>query len=252
MGSLEGRSALITGGSSGIGLATAQLLLEEGAMVTISGRSEERLRDAAEEIASNGRIRTVRGDVASADDAARMVEAAVEHGAGLDYLFCNAGVPGVAPIEDLTEELWDRVLNVNLKGTYLVIRAAVPHLKARGAAAIVTMGSEAGITGQPELAAYCASKGGIVNLTRALALELIPHGIRVNCLCPGATKTPMAEEEANMAPDPAAVWKMWEHWAPADRWADACEQAKAVLYLMRDATFMVGGVLVSDGGFTAR
>jgi NAD(P)-dependent dehydrogenase (short-subunit alcohol dehydrogenase family) len=251
MGTLDGRSALITGGSSGIGLASAELLLEEGAAVTITGRDHERLTRAVGDLSSHGSVRAVRGDVASESDAARMVRAAAEHGDGLDYVFCNAGIPGVAPIEDLTEELWDRVLDVNLKGTYLVIRAAVPHLKGRESSAIVTMGSEAGITGQPNLAAYCASKGAVVNMTRALALELIPHGIRVNCLCPGITNTPMCEEEANMAPDPAKVWKMWETWAPANRWADPGEQAKAVLYLFRDATFMVGGVLVSDGGYTA-
>jgi NAD(P)-dependent dehydrogenase (short-subunit alcohol dehydrogenase family) len=251
MGSLDGRSALITGGSSGIGLATAKLLLEEGAAVTISGRDPDRLKRAEDELTKHGRVHGVGGDVAIASDAGRMVQAAAEHGGGLDYLFCNAGIPGVAPIEDLTEELWDRVLGVNLRGTYLIIRAAVPHLKARRDGAIVTMGSEAGITGQPNLAAYCASKGAVVNLTRAIALELIPFGIRVNCLCPGITNTPMCEEEANMAPDPAAVWKMWENWAPANRWADPTEQAKAVLYLLRDATFMVGSIVVSDGGYTA-
>ena len=167
----------------------------------------------------------------------------------LDYVFCCAGVPGVAPIEDLDEALWDHVLGVNLKGVYLVIRAAVPHMKERGGA-IVTMGSEAGLTGQPQLAAYCASKGGVVNMTRALALELIPFGIRVNCLCPGITDTPMCQTEAEMAPDPQAVWESWMNWAPIGRWADPMEQAKAVLYLMRDATFSVGSVLVTDGGYT--
>jgi len=251
MGSLEGKSILITGGSSGIGLATARLFLAEGAAVTISGRSRRRLEAAVTELAEVGALETVTGDVACAQDTELMVAAAARNGDGLDYVFCNAGIPGVAPIEQLDEQLWDRVLDVNLKGTYLVVRAAVPLLKQRGAGAIVTMGSEAGLTGQPDLAAYCASKGGVVNLTRALALELIPHGIRVNCLCPGITDTPMCEEEANMAPDPQAVWKMWETWAPAGRWADPAEQAKAVLYLMRDATFMVGGLLVSDGGYTA-
>jgi NAD(P)-dependent dehydrogenase (short-subunit alcohol dehydrogenase family) len=251
MGSLDGIGALITGGSSGIGLATAQLLLEEGAAVTITGRDSERLERAVAELGQYGAVHAVKGDVASSADVERMVGEAIEHGDGLDYLFTNAGIPGVAPIEDLDEALWDHVLNVNLKGTWLVVRAAVPHMKQRGSGAIVTMGSEAAITGQPNLAAYCASKGAVVNLTRAIALELIPHGIRVNCLCPGITDTPMCEEEANMAPDPAAVWAMWETWAPAQRWADPREQAKAVLYLMRDATFMVGALLVSDGGYTA-
>ena len=132
---------------------------------------------------------------------------------------------------------------------YTVIRAAVPHMKERGGA-IVTMGSEAGLTGQPNLAAYCASKGGVINLTRALALELIPFGIRVNCLSPGITDTPMCHVEAEMAPDPQAVWDSWKESAPIGRWADPTEQARAVLYLMRDATFCVGSVLVTDGGYT--
>ena len=250
--SLDRKVAFITGGSSGIGLATAELFLDEGAAVAIVGRDQGRLDAAVEKLEPHGNVRGIAGDVSTMSEATRMVDDAAEHLGGLDYVFCNAGIPGVAPIEDLTEELWDKVLAINLKGVYTIIRASVPHLKRRGGGAIVTMSSEAGVTGQPHLAAYCASKGGIVNLTRALALELIPFGIRVNCLAPGATTTPMAEIEANMAPDPAAVWEMWKDWAPIGRWADANEQAKAVLYLMRDATFAVGSVLVQDGGFTTR
>ena len=250
--SLDGKVTFITGGSSGIGLATAELFLDEGADVAIVGRDRGRLDAAMEQLAPHGNVYAIAGDVSTMSEATRMVDDAVEHFGGLDYVFCNAGIPGVAPIEDLTEELWDHVLAVNLKGIYTIIRSSVPHLKQRGGGAIVTMSSEAGITGQPHLAAYCASKGGVVNLTRALALELIPLGIRVNCFAPGATITPMAEVEANMAPDPAAVWEMWQDWAPIGRWADAAEQAKAVLYLMRDATFAVGSVLVQDGGFTTR
>jgi NAD(P)-dependent dehydrogenase (short-subunit alcohol dehydrogenase family) len=250
--SLNGKVALITGGSSGIGLATAELFLDEGAAVAVVGRDQGRLDAAIGQLASHGDVHAIAGDVSSMSEATRMVDKAAEHFGGLDYVFCNAGIPGVAPIEDLTEELWDYVLGVNLKGIYTIIRASVPHLKRRGGGSIVTMASEAGITGQPHLAAYCASKGGVVNLTRALALELIPHGIRVNCFAPGATETPMAEAEANMAPDPDAVWEMWKDWAPIGRWSVSSEQAKAVLFLMRDATFAVGSVFVQDGGYTAR
>jgi NAD(P)-dependent dehydrogenase (short-subunit alcohol dehydrogenase family) len=248
--SLKGRSIIITGGASGIGLATAELFLAEGAGVTIADLNAAGLAAAAEKLGGGSRLHTVAGDVSKFASAQAMIESHVAAHGGLDYLFCCAGVPGVAPIEDLTEEIWDRVIGVNLKGVYTMIRAAVPKMKERGGA-IVTMGSEAGITGQPDLTAYCASKGGVVNMTRALALELIKSGIRVNCLCPGITNTPMCEIEANMAPDPAAVWESWKNWAPIGRWADPSEQAKAVLYLMRDATFAVGSVLVSDGGYTA-
>jgi NAD(P)-dependent dehydrogenase (short-subunit alcohol dehydrogenase family) len=249
--SLSGKIALITGGSSGIGLATAELLLDEGASVTIVARDQARLKGAAELLATHGDVHTEAGDVSKMDDALRVVDSAAEHFGGLDYVFCNAGIPGVAPIEDLTEELWDYVLGVNLKGIYTIVRASVPHLKHRGGGAIVTTGSEAGITGQPDLAAYCASKGGVINLTRALALELIPSNIRVNCLSPGITDTPMCQAEAEMAPDPSKVWESWENWAPIGRWSDPTEQARAVLYLLRDATFSVGSVLVTDGGYTA-
>jgi NAD(P)-dependent dehydrogenase (short-subunit alcohol dehydrogenase family) len=249
MASLTDRAILITGGSSGIGLATAKLFLEEGAGVTISGRDAGKLEEARQALAGGGRVHAVSGDVSRVADAEAMVAGHLAAHGRLDYVFCNAGIPGVAPIEDLDEALWDRVIGVNLKGMYTVIRAAVPHMKARGGA-IVTMGSEAGLTGQPNLAAYCASKGGVINMTRALALELIPHGIRVNCLSPGITDTPMCQIEAEMAPDPQAVWESWKSWAPIGRWAQPAEQARAVLYLMRDATFSVGSVLVTDGGYT--
>jgi NAD(P)-dependent dehydrogenase (short-subunit alcohol dehydrogenase family) len=248
MGSLGGTSILITGGSSGIGLATAELFLDEGAGVTIAGRDPAKLDEAARSLRGRGVIHAVAGDVSRPADAAAMVAGHVGVHGHLDYLFTSAGVPGVAPIESLDEALWDHVLGANLKGTYTVIRAAVPHLKERGGA-VVTMGSEAGITGQPDLTAYCASKGGVINMTRALALELIPFGIRVNCLSPGITNTPMCQIEAEMAPDPAAVWEAWKSWAPIGRWAEPAEQARAVLFLMRDATFCVGSVLVSDGGY---
>jgi len=246
---LTGSTILITGGSSGIGLATAQLFLQEGAGVTIAGRDPKRLDQACAALREHGVVHTVAGDVSKAADARAMVDGHLQAHGRLDYLFCNAGIPGVAAIEDLDEALWDQVIGVNLKGVYLVIRAAVPKMKERGGA-IVTMGSEAGLTGQPNLTAYCASKGGVVNMTRALALELIPFGIRVNCLCPGITYTPMCQAEADMYPDPQVIWEAWKKWAPINRWADAMEQARAVLYLMRDATFSVGSVLVTDGGYT--
>jgi NAD(P)-dependent dehydrogenase (short-subunit alcohol dehydrogenase family) len=232
-------------------LATAELFLDEGASVAIVGRDQQRLASAVEALTPHGEVIGIAGDISSMSEAARVVDESADRLSGLDYVFCNAGIPGVAPIEDLTEELWDLVLDVNLKGIYTTIRASVPHLKARGGGAIVTSGSEAGITGQPNLAAYCASKGGVVNMTRALALELIPFNIRVNCLSPGITDTPMCQAEAEMAPEPDKVWEAWANWAPIARWSDPAEQARAVLFLMRDATFSVGSVLVTDGGYTA-
>jgi NAD(P)-dependent dehydrogenase (short-subunit alcohol dehydrogenase family) len=249
--SLSDRTMLITGGSSGIGLATAKLFLAEGASVTICGRSRERLNVACEELNAGRRVKAVAGDVSKAGDAARMVSEHISAFGCLDYLFCNAGLHRAAPIEELDEPMWDEIVGVNLKGVYTVIKAAVPHMKSRGGA-IVTTASEAGLVGQATVSAYCAAKAGVINLTRALALELIEYGIRVNCLCPGITGTPLCDAEIMKARDPNRVRQALAAWAPAQRCAAPLEQAQAVLFLMRDATFSVGTVLVTDGGYTAR
>jgi len=241
---------LITGGSSGIGLATARLFEAEGACVTICGRNEDRLERARAELAST-RVNAVAGDVVKRADADRMVAEHVRTFGRLDYLFCNAGAHHTSPIEELDESKWDEIIDVNLKGVYLLVRAAAPHMKLHGGA-IVTTSSEAGLVGQANVSAYCAAKAGVINLTRALALELIQYGIRVNCLCPGITDTPMCTAEVEKARDPDRARQALEKWAPIHRWANADEQAKAVLFLMRDATFSVGSVLVSDGAYTAR
>lgn len=248
--SLSGQAILITGGSSGIGLATAELFLAEGASVTICGRSEARLDRARRQLGATA-TNSVAGDVSKVADAERMVRGHMRSFGRLDYLFCNAGVHANVRIEELGESLWDEIIGVNLKGVYTLVKAAVPYLKERGGA-IVTTASEAGIVGQAHASAYCAAKAGVINLSRSLALELIEHGIRVNCLCPGITDTPMCNGDTAMAAYPERAKEMLQRWAPARRWATPAEQARAVLFLMRDATFSVGTVLVTDGGFTAR
>lgn len=248
--SLSGQAILITGGSSGIGLATAELFLAEGASVTICARSKVQLERARRQLRDSA-TNSVAGDVSKVADAERMVREHIRTFGRLDYLFCNAGVHANAPIEELSESMWDEIIGVNLKGVYALIKAAVPHLKKRGGA-IVTTASEAGIVGQARDSAYCASKAGVINLSRSLALELIDYGIRVNCLCPGITDTPMCNGDIARSEHPERVRETLQRWAPALRWATPAEQARAVLFLMRDATFSVGSVLVTDGGFTAR
>ncbi len=250
--SLSGKVLLVTGGSSGIGLATARLFLEEGAAVAIVARHRQRLDQVAAKLSELGEVEPLVADVASFVQAQHAVSATVERFGGLDYVFCCAGIPGVGRAEDLAEYTWDEVMAVNLKGVYTVVHAAIPHLRSRGGGAIVTTGSEVGLTGFPGHSAYCASKAGVINFTRAVALEVIDDGIRVNCLAPGLTATPMSERGADLASDPAAVRASWKSWSPAGRSSDPREHAKAVLYLMRDATFSIGSVLVQDGGFTAR
>lgn len=252
MRKLEDKSALITGGASGIGLATARLFLEEGAAVTISDIDEAAAGRAAAELASLGPCHVVVGDVAEMRDGARMVEEAIRAHGKLDILFCNAGIPARVPIGELTEEQWDRTIAVNLKGMFTVIKAAVPHMKERKAGAIILTGSELSFVGDAETPAYSATKGAVLTLTRSLAVDLIRYGIRVNAICPGTTMTPLIEKELETAPDPEAMRRQLETWGPIGRVADPREQAKGVLFLASDdASYAVGTALLLDGGFSA-
>jgi NAD(P)-dependent dehydrogenase (short-subunit alcohol dehydrogenase family) len=248
---LQEKSALITGGASGIGLATARLFLEEGAAVTLADINEAALTRTATELAQHGPLATVAGDVSSMEDARRMVAAAIAAHGKLDILFCNAGIPCRVPIEALTEKQWDRVIAVNLKGMFTLVKAAVPHMKENGGAIILT-GSELSFVGDPETPAYSASKGAVLTFTKALALDLIRYGIRVNAICPGTTRTPLLEKELETVPDREAMLLQLEEWGPIGRTADPREQAQGVLFLASDeASYAVGTTLLLDGGFTA-
>ncbi len=249
---LDGKTALITGGASGIGLATARLFLEEGAALTIADIDADALKRAATELEPLGSVHTVRGDVASMADGARMVEEAIRVHAKLDILFCNAGVPCRVPLDQLSEEQWDRVLDVNVKGMFSVIKAAVPHMKDQRSGVIVLTGSELSFVGDPEAPAYSASKGAVLTLTRSLALDLARFGIRVNAICPGTTMTPLIEKELETATDPEAMRRELQTWGPLGRPADPREQAQGVLFLASDdASYAVGAALLLDGGYTA-
>lgn len=251
---LDGKSALITGGASGIGKATARLFLEEGARVTIADIDHDALEGAIAELVGVGdAIHSVRGDVRSFADAADMVQAAVARHGRLDILFCCAGIISVQPISSLSEEEWHRVIGTNLTGTFTMIKHAVPVMKAQGGGVIITTGSDMGIVGAPDAAAYNASKGGVVLFTRAIALDLIADNIRVNCLCPGITHTPLLEREADLSPDPAQRRRDWATVAPIGRVADPREIARGALFLASaESSFAVGSALLLDGGYTAR
>jgi NAD(P)-dependent dehydrogenase (short-subunit alcohol dehydrogenase family) len=245
MGRLDGKAALITGGASGIGLATARLFLEEGAAVTIADIDGDALARVGLP------VQAVHGDVASMADAERMVAEAIAAHGRIDVLFCNAGIPARIPIEELTEEQWDRVLAVNVKGMFTVTKAALPHMKAAGGGSIVFTGSELSFVGDAETPAYSASKGAVLTLTKSLALDLIRYGIRVNAICPGTTMTPLIERELETAPDPDALRAELATWGPIRRTAEPVEQARGVLFLATEATYAVGTALLMDGGFTA-
>ncbi len=253
MNRLQGKAALITGGASGIGKATARLFLEEGAKVTIGDNNRPMLEATAKELGEVGPLHAVDGDVANVEDGKRMVaEAAAAHGK-LDIVVCAAGITSRARITTLSENEFDRVIGVNLKGLYTIIHAAIPLLKEQGGGTIVTVGSEMGFVADPNAPAYNASKGGVIMFTKSIALDLISENIRVNCLCPGITQTPLLDAEVATSPDPEATRAEFATWAPIGRTADPVEQARGILFLASDeSSFAVGTTLLLDGGFTAR
>jgi NAD(P)-dependent dehydrogenase (short-subunit alcohol dehydrogenase family) len=253
MDKLTGRSALVSGGASGIGKAIAQLFLEEGASVAISDINGDGLNAAVKELSGYGTVVGINGDVRSMADAGRMVAETVETFGAIDVLVCNAGITSVMPIEQLTEEEWDAVLTTNVKGMFTLVKHAVPHMIRQGGGNIVTLGSEMGIVAVPESPAYNASKGAIIMFTKSIAVDLIRHNIRVNSLCPGITRTPLLQAEVDNSIDPERTAAEQASWAPIMRVADAREIAQGALFLASEASsFAVGSCLVLDGGFTAR
>jgi NAD(P)-dependent dehydrogenase (short-subunit alcohol dehydrogenase family) len=253
MGKLTGRSAMVSGGASGIGRAIAQLFLEEGAQVVVTDINGDGLDEAVKELSGYGTVAGVTGDVRSMADAGTMVAETVDRFGSIDVLVCNAGITSVMPIEQLTEEEWDAVLTTNVKGMFTLIKHAVPHMKRQGGGSIVTLGSEMGIVAVPESPAYNASKGAVIMFTKSIAVDLIRHNIRVNALCPGITRTPLLQSEVDNSLDPAKTAAEQASWAPIMRVADAREIAQGALFLASDASsFAVGSCLVLDGGFTAR
>ena len=239
---------------SGIGEACARLFAEEGARVVvedINGSAAERVAAAIR--GAGGQAIAVEGDVSVAADADRMVAAATEAFGRLDIVINNAAVQKVVEsIELLDEADWDRVIDVNLKGGFLVSRAAIPHMKRQGSGVILFTGSEMGFVADPAIPVYVASKGGVHMLMKAMAAGLIKHGIRVNAFCPGETDTPLLQQEIATSPDPAATKAAYDAWAPIGRMATPREQAAVALFLASDeASFVVGATFVADGGFTA-
>ena len=248
-----GKVALITGGTEGIGYATARLFLGEGAKVVITGRSKAKGAKAMASLAKEGEAVFVAGDVSNAKDAERMVETAVKRFGRIDILFNNAGVYIERLAEDTSEREWDLVVDTNLKGTFLVTRHAVAHMKRQRSGVIINNSSDAGLIGNRACPAYCASKGGVTVMTKAMALDYAPYGIRVNCVNPGTIDTPMLASEARSSGDERSYLRRMDEELPVGRVGRPEEVAAAVLFLASDdASFVTGASLSVDGGMTAQ
>lgn len=247
---LVDKVVLITGGTSGIGRATAILFAQEGAKVSITGRNESRGQEIVEEIKkAGGEMIFIRADVRFAEECQRSVKKTLQTFGRLDILFNNAGVWFPNTILDCTEEEWDLTVDISLKGTYLMSKFALPTMIAQGSGVIINNSSGWGIVGGANAAAYCAAKGGVVLLTKAMAIDHGSQGIRVNCICPGDTETPMLIEDARKRGIPWEEYLVDAADRPLKRIGTPEEIAKAVLFLASDdSSYMTGAAMVVDGG----
>jgi len=248
-GQLSGKVAIITGGASGIGRATALLFAREGATVVVADVNPEAGRRVVEEIVRTGGFGFFEAvDVTLAADCHRLVESTIRELGRIDILFNNAGIIRRATIVDLSEENWDRVMAVNVKSIYLLSREVIPHMEKQGAGAIINTASGWGLAGGAKAAVYCASKGAVVLLTKAMAIDHGPR-IRVNCICPGDTDTGMLRAEAAQIGEEVGRFLAEAAQRPLGRVGKPEEIAQAVLYLASDASsFVTGTALVVDGG----
>jgi NAD(P)-dependent dehydrogenase (short-subunit alcohol dehydrogenase family) len=252
MRGLEGRVVLVTGAASGIGRATAERLVDERAKVALVDRDADVLAEVAAALTEDGgQVGAYRADVARLDEVQAAVGGAVRELGGLHGVVTSAGVfdpADMAPIGEADPAVFAQVLGVNLTGTFLVVRAALPHLTRHGGS-IVTVASTAGIRGHGFGAAYTASKGGVVALTKLLALQYAAQAVRANCVCPGFVATGMNREARNDAQFMHGVQKS----VPLGRIAQAAELASVICHLLSDdASYTTGQVLAVDGGATAR
>ncbi len=250
---LENKVALITGGTSGIGRATAVLFAAEGAKVALTGRNDKRGQAVVDEIcAGGGEALYIHADVRLADDCRRAVEATVSRFGRLDILYNNAGTFFPNNTLNCSEEEWDWQVDVSLKGTFLMCKYVLPHMIAQGEGSIVNCASGWGLVGGGDAVAYCAAKGGIVVMTKAMAIDHGRQGIRVNCICPGDTDTPMEHADAEARKMSWADYVSSASNRPLGRMGRPEEVARTVLFLASgESSYITGVALPVDGGGVA-
>jgi meso-butanediol dehydrogenase/(S,S)-butanediol dehydrogenase/diacetyl reductase len=251
---LDGKVALITGAGTGIGAAIAERFVADGAKICITGRRQEPLDQVAQSL-PGGTVLTCAGDVAELEDATRMVETALQFTGTLEVLVNNAAIdPGGTTVVDTDPELWHRVLETNLTGPMYLMKASIPHMIEGGGGSIINVASLGGLRCLPGMPAYCASKAGLIMLTKQVALDFGPSKIRCNAVCPGGTRTEMLEN--SLAPlsevlgtDLEGVFACISSMVPLRRVANPSEITGICSYLASDdSTFMTGAVLLLDGG----
>ena len=248
-----GKVVIITGGTSGIGLQTAITLLQCGASVALIGRQQEKGQAVLEKLGIYGsKVCFIPGDISKTLDCQKVIDQAVAKFGRLDIVINSAGIYMEKAISDVEEDEFDYMMNINIKGTYFMCKYALPYLRQTGGGAIVNISSDAGINGNCLCTTYCASKGAVTTFTKALALETIHYGIRVNCVCPGDVDTPMLQEQLTGIDNPEEYLRDMASLYPIGRIAQPQEIANVICFLASDeASFVNGAVWTVDGGLTA-
>lgn len=250
---LPGKVAFLTGAGTGIGRACAELFAREGARMALAGRRREPLEAAAAAIAAGGgEALVVPCDVSQAPQVEQGIAATVARFGRLDVVVNNAGALHVATAADTSEDDWDRLMAINLKGPFLVSRAAVREMRRTGGGSIVNIGSVLGLVAMPKRAAYAASKGGLLQLTRAMAIDHAAENIRVNCICPAIVETELVAGLFATQPDPQAARRARQQTIPLGRFGQPADVAQLALFLASDeSAWITGAAIPVDGGLTA-
>jgi meso-butanediol dehydrogenase/(S,S)-butanediol dehydrogenase/diacetyl reductase len=250
---LKGKVALITGGGTGIGTAIAERFVADGAKICITGRRKELLEKVAKSLPS-GSVVICQGDVSKEEDVKRMVETTVKFGGKINVLVNNAGTNHPAPIVDLDPKMWREVIEVNLTGPYLLMKAVIPHMLKEGGGSIINISSLGGMRCLPAMPAYCSSKAGLIMLTQQAALEYGRNNIRCNAVCPGGVKTEMTRKDFGqfgkmLGIEPDTFIDQIAVEIPMHRFATSSEMGGLCSYLASDdSSFMTGAVITMDGG----
>lgn len=248
---LQGRTALVTGGASGIGAATVRRFVTEGCEVMIIDRDRKKAEELVGELGDD--CWSAEADVRQEEDVAAVVNEAVERWGHIDVVVNNAGSELNKTYDQTTVEEWDRVLDTDLKGPWLVCKHAVPHMVERGSGSVINVSSLNGLVGFPLSTAYGSAKGGLVLFTKDLAIELATSGVRINCVCPGVIQTPMMERWTAKMPDQEEAQAMLRETMPIKRMGRPEEVAGAVLFFASDdSSLCQGSILAVDGGFVAQ
>jgi NAD(P)-dependent dehydrogenase (short-subunit alcohol dehydrogenase family) len=247
---LSNKIAIVTGGAKGIGLASAECMLRQGAEVMIVDWSREAAFAAVKSLTAVSKgVDSVAADISSVADVEKAIQATVDRFGGVDVLVNNAGIQTFGDPVTTTEEVWDKTMNVNLKGHWLMSKYAIPEMLKRGKGSIVNVSSVQGLASQKNVVAYSTSKHAMIGLTRSMAVDMASRNVRVNCVCPGTVNTPMIQSIIELDTDPDKLKRILDKMHPLGRIAQPSEIGEVIAFLASDrASFMTGSIVVVDGG----